>query len=416
MSLFPKTQHLVVIGAGYAGLPFVLRMAKHIQGSGAGKLHLSLVNPEPFQDLTCEFYRCLRDGRRASFPFTELLRKAHVDFVEARVTGIFPEEHRLELTGSREKNLSYDQLVVACGTPPRLPTIEGLDPNGDFDDRVFIFRTQSQVQGLRLALRRLQWDSSSQMERDRFVVVLGAGATGLEVAGELAALRGRNPQARVLLVDGQSEFLPGESPIARRMLIQELRRKKIEFILGSFAEKMDRSEIQLANGQVLPWDLLVLCSGNQGRQGLLSKAFPKAELDQLGIHTHQDFSIPNYRNHYAIGDAANPMTESRSPLANTRPRNKCAQFAVNSASHLADHLARSLRLNNKISPRPFSPEERAFFLSVGPDFGIARIGPLPQSSLSRALSPFVWGSQAAKLKRINELRYRKSLQWSHWFA
>jgi len=74
VSLFPKSQHLVVAGAGYAGLPFALRLGRMAQKSGKRNLRLTLINPEPHQELTCEYYKTLRDFHRSKLPFVANLK------------------------------------------------------------------------------------------------------------------------------------------------------------------------------------------------------------------------------------------------------------------------------------------------------------------------------------------------------
>lgn len=406
---------MVVIGAGYAGLPFAIAMGKSIHQNKKSNLRLTLVNPESHQDLTCEFYRTLRNGARSSLSFLGPLKSLGIDFKEARVVSIDPKNKKLTLSGARANTLNYDQLVIASGSQPQVPPIAGIQEILSAEqERVFVFKTQSQVQSLRLALRRLRWSEEEKFQRDRFVVVVGAGSTGIEVAGELAALRGKNPHARVLLVDQIPVLIPGESPVARRMLLSQLRKRNIEFILGSPVTRLDSAEMELQNGQMIPWDLLIICCGGNPNPPVIKNAFPEGLDPNHGLKTDGKLEISGSPDHFAIGDISRLVRSSKVELANDLSSTKSAQSALRSAKFLARSLAHRFHIEKGSSDESYSNSESGFLLSVGPNFGIARLGSLPRSNLGRSLSPFIWGPRANELKRLNEIRYRKMIQWGRW--
>lgn len=410
MSLSPRSEHVVILGAGYAGLPCALRLGHEVRKRGpTARVRVTLINREARQELTCELFRTLRTGHAEYFPFLDPIRKAGVQFIEGAVHGIHPSERKIELRGERHQTLTYDSLVIASGGKARVPDIEGMkaliDPPAALERRVFLFRNNLQVQALRMALRRLGWGPErTRHDRDLFVLVLGAGATGLEVAGELANLRGRNHAQRVVLVDGQSELLPDFSPFARGFLKRELSRLRIETVLGSPAFRVTENELHIRNGQVIPWDLIVLCTGN--RPGSLLDAFGDARTER-GLRARGDLGIVGHPRHFVAGD----MTDLTLP--DGRRVSGRAQFAVQEGQYLAERLGQSL-LGQTNPSKPFTPSELGYLVSLGPYSGFGRLGQEAHSTLGKFFSPFVAGPPVDELKRLAKLKYLASLKLSPW--
>ncbi len=402
-----RAPHIVVVGAGYAGLPCALRLARH------SNLRVTLINPEARQELTCDLYRTLRTGRPYTYAFSQLVARRGVRFVEGRVTRIDPASKVLELRGVNHQELSYDALVLASGLRSIPPKVEGLEElmsqdKESLSKRIFQFKKLSHVQALRTALARIGWKPDTRDHRDRFVVVLGAGSTGIEVAGELAHLRQNNKRCRIILLDEKSTLLEDFSPIARKFFRKDLMRLKIETVLGSPARRITSDELHLDNGQVIPWDLLVLCTGSH-RPPAWIENFPDVSY-QMGIPVEPNFEIKGYPQHYAIGDLARYTLEEE-PLRNPMLLAKRAQFAIQSGLYAADCVVSQMSDKGSApSSRSFRINDLGYLVSLGPSHGIGRLGPQAQNRLARWASPFIQGSKVDKLKGLVRLRYLLSLK------
>jgi NADH:ubiquinone reductase (H+-translocating) len=407
VSLSPKIPHVVVVGAGYAGLSCALRLARH------KNIRVSLVNSEARQELTCDLYRTLRSGRPYTFAFAKQAAQRGLRFIEARVTRIDPELKTLELRGVNPQKLSYDALVLAPGLRNVPPTIDGLaelllEDKENLSKRIFQFKKTSHVQSLRSALARVGWSPKTRDQRDRFVVVLGAGSTGIEVAGELAYLRGKNKRCRIVLLDEHPSLLRDFSPVARKLFRKDLKHLQIETVLGSPAKRISREEILLENGQVIPWDLMVLCTGSL-RAPSWTEDLKNAQY-QSGIVVDSNFEIRGHPLHYAIGDLAR-YTLEEAPLKNPTLLPRRAQFAIQSGHYLAELLPVHLFGASAGKPPPrFSVQDLGYLVTLGPSHGIGRIGPQAQNRLARWVSPFIQGGSVDKLKALVRIRYLLSLK------
>ena len=402
MKVLTPTKHLVIAGAGYAGLPCALRfkpwLAKH-----RDRLRVSLVNPEPRQELTCDLYRTLRTGRSESLALPKLLQGSGVDFVEGRVESLDLARRTLSIRAEARTEVPYDFLVMATGTRIVVPRIEGLGnrlqpPSGE-PRRVHTFKSNVDAQNLRLALKRMAWGPTATTEdgRDRFVVVLGAGATGIEVAGEIAAMRERNPSLRVILMDRMTDLLPDFSPIARRVLKQELAKLRIETILGSAVVRVEDRELCTELGQVVPWDLLVLCTGVQRKPDLVGAFGPSLDLAPP-VDSH--LQVVGHPGHFLIGDAA------AIPGAALR-----AQLAFQQGRYVADFIQRGLEDRPPPGEYPgYTAADMGCLVALGPHSGVGRIGARKESALGRWLSPFVFGPPVNRMKWAVKRKYLLQLR------
>jgi len=413
VSLYNRNKHVAIVGAGYAGLPCAFKLGqllKHFHGHPAS---ITLINTDPRQELSSELYRVLRNGKGEFYNFLPPLKKLGVRFVEGQVSAIRPNEKTLSIRGEIHQELKYDELVIASGFKGKVPPLEGLeaflDAKANEQKNVFLFRNNVQAQQLRLALKRLGWSSETRFPKDVFVVILGAGVTGLEVAGELAHLRGSNSRARLVVVDQKTELLQSFSPIAKKILKKELARMRIETVLGSPAIRLNqRRELEIENGQVIPCDLLVVCTGGRPSTKILENFSDAAS--PMGLKVKGNLQIEGYPDHYAIGDIAH-VQGAPLALGNRQMLLKTAQFAIQEGNFVAEHLFDKIIGNVPQSRRRFEATDLGFLVSLGPFNGFGRIGPEVSSTLGKFLSPFVVGPLIDTLKRGAKMRYLSSLKW-----
>jgi len=427
VSIYLKQKKIFILGAGYGGLPCAVRLASHLSRlKGVPPAKITVVNRDPRQELVCELYRTLRNGKSEMLALNKILKRKHVEFLEGNVFHVDPVNKILQVRGEQSFKGSYDILVVALGNQVMIPSIEGLSelmtPRNHSEQRIFQFRNNQQALALRMALKRIGWSPEQKLDRDVFTVVMGAGITGIEVAGELAALRKRNSRARTILIDSKHRLLEGFSPIGSKLFSRELKQLSIEMILGSPAVKVSEKEIFLGNRQVIPWDLMVLCAGSGPGPAPLSWFKEKSSLDEervslftSGLNVRPNLEVLGYPNHYAIGDIAQREVSVESD-SDSAVNFKLAQIAEQQGHFVADQIYQKLVEPEEYKNLPFVPHERGFLISLGPRSGIGRMGPEIQNPFLRLLSPFVVGPAVDRLKKIAAQRYKMSvLSGARWF-
>ena len=405
MKSVKKMPHYLIAGAGYAGLPLAIRLNRIAKG----QCRISLVSPDTKQELTCDLYRTLRNGKAYTFPFLKTLKHAGINFIEGHVHGIDPDKNKVMLRAQSRTDLHYDKLILTAGLRLKTPSIEGLQEFLEHDresmrKRIFSFKKTNHAQTLRLAMSRIGWGSEkTSNDKDTFVVVLGAGSTGLEVAGELANLRGKNPRDRIILIDENKNILSDFSPVAGKLLNKKLRKLGVETVLGSPVKKITDSEIHLSSGQVVPWEILVLCTGNVAAP-TWAEGINKNEFEN-GFKVDSQFKLTEFSNIYALGDLARYSMKS-SPQKILPKR---AQFAYQASAFLADEFLANLK-GKEFSNNTFKGSDYGYLISLGPKDGIARLGPQMHSQFGKFFSPYFQGQKVDQIKRFIRLNYLAQLK------
>lgn len=159
---------ILIVGAGFGGIRCALDLAeRHIDG-----IKITLVNPTPHFEYHATLYRLLtgRSPLETCIPLRDIFsHKKNIEVVEDYITDVqFKKNMALGKSGSKYR---YDYLVLGLGSKTAYYDIYGL--------KDLSFTLKSVTDALKLK-RHLHELFSSH------VVVVGGGATGVEVAGELA--------------------------------------------------------------------------------------------------------------------------------------------------------------------------------------------------------------------------------------
>jgi assimilatory nitrate reductase electron transfer subunit len=187
--------------------------------------------------------------------------------------------------------VGYDTLVLATGSTPLVPPIEGIRrADGSLLGGAALFRTREDCVAIDA------WAASA-----RSAVVVGAGVLGLEAA---RALAGRG--LPVTIVQRENRLMERQlDAAAARVLDRALRALGIEVHTGVTVAQVHGDEhvtgITLSNGTDLAADLVVLCCGVRPRVDLARDAGLEINLGVLVDDTLRSLSDPHV---YAIGECA----------------------------------------------------------------------------------------------------------------
>ncbi|HET8605462.1 MAG TPA: NAD(P)/FAD-dependent oxidoreductase [Gaiellaceae bacterium] len=284
---------VVVLGGGTAGLTAALA-ARHAGAS------VALLEQEPRLGGDCSFYGCvpskalievanLAFGLRRAAEEGLVAEAPPLDFraVAARRARIVEEiavderDERFEragiavLHGEAEllgagtvhvdgATLRYGRLVVATGSDPAVPPVEGIE--------TVPYLTNRSVLELEELPARL--------------LVLGGGAIGLELAQAFARLG-----SRVTVVELLDRLLPREEPEAGALIADVLRGEGIELRLGVEAESVRRDDAEIvlrAGGDELRGDALLVATGRRGHTGGFG-------LERLGVALEKGYIVADRR-------------------------------------------------------------------------------------------------------------------------
>ncbi|AUS78826.1 oxidoreductase [Actinoalloteichus sp. AHMU CJ021] len=327
------THHIVVLGAGYAGLTAARRAARLLRGSD---VRLTLVNRS---ERFVERVRLHQLAARGIPPGQSLFRAlagSGVEFVVGEVAEVDAEARAVTLVDGRG-SLTYDSLVYALGSAADLDAVPGLREHG------FAVADAEGAGRLRARLDELPGGA--------VVVVVGAGPTGVEVAAELAEAR---PDLSVELVT-RSELGGGLSPGARRHLRRTFARLGVGVREHQRVTAVERDGVVTAEGARLACTALVWAGGFRVPSPAARSALRTDERGRLVVDGRlRSVSHPEV---YGVGDSASAAT-----VTGGETRMSC-QAALPMGRYVAVDLARTLR--GRRSGRPARIRDLGLDVALG---------------------------------------------------
>lgn len=272
----------VIIGNSAAAVGCIEGIRQYDQ-SGA----ITVISREPYHTYSRPLISYLLGGKtdeeRMKYRPDDFYEKNHADLLTgAEAVHIDAAGKEVRLKDGR--TVGYDKLLVAAGSVPFVPPMEGLDT---VENRCTF----------------LSLDDAHKLEQmitpDARVLILGAGLIGLKCAEGIADRVGS-----ITVVDLADRILPSVLDAHAAQIVQNhLEEHGVQFVLKTSAKRFEKNKATLSNGQTVTFDLLVVAVGVRPNVGLLKDV--GAQIGR-GIHTdaHMQTSLPDI---YAAGDC----TESR---------------------------------------------------------------------------------------------------------
>ena len=180
----PSTR-ILVLGAGIAGLLFTLRLAGKVANES---VQITLVDESDTFTVHPRLQEFATNQRVFSRPFSQILRKTQVQFLQGRVTSLDPSQHRITVQDQQQQQheLAYDYLVYALGSMTDRQSVPGVAQ--------YAYSLSARGPFSASALRETLPEIGA---RGGQVVVCGGGATGIETAAQVASVY---PRIKVSLV------------------------------------------------------------------------------------------------------------------------------------------------------------------------------------------------------------------------
>ncbi|WP_255169738.1 NAD(P)/FAD-dependent oxidoreductase [Natrononativus amylolyticus] len=335
--------HVAVLGAGYAGLTLTRLLERELPED----VEITLVNESPNHLVQHELHRVIRRPAVAgeiSLPLRDLLERA--DLRVARVEEIDREGRRVVCAAG---DLEYDYCAICLGAETAFYGLESVREHA------------LPLKRLEHAERiRAQTLDALETEEPRLVVG-GAGLSGVQVAGELAALaREAGSEATVTLLEQYDEVAPQFPANFRRALEAALLDAGVEVQTGETVVDADPERIACESGTTYPHDAFVWAGGIAG-SGAMARERPTVRSD-LRLADHA----------FALGDAVRVVD------AHGQAVPASAQAAVREARTAAENLSRLVEYEREgglFEPRleRFTFESPGWIVSVGDD-AVAQVG------------------------------------------
>ncbi len=296
---------VVIAGAGFGGLTCA-RALKHVP---VEVLMVDRNNYHLFTPLLYQVASALLDPGEIARPVRSLIRpNANVDFKQAEVTGADLDGRRL-LTDRGD--IPYDYLVLATGSQS--------DYFGNASLAAHALGLKDLAEGLALRNRILSQFEASRWATDAVqrrvlltFAVVGAGPTGVELAGSLVELihlvlrkdyRDLDlAEVRVLLLEAAAAPLGTFVPSLREAARKSLEKKGVEVMLGAKVESMDETSIRLVGGEVIAAGTVIWTAGVRASD--LGTALGIELGRQARVKVESTLQVPGHPTAFVIGDLA----------------------------------------------------------------------------------------------------------------
>ncbi|MEV4288570.1 NAD(P)/FAD-dependent oxidoreductase [Nonomuraea bangladeshensis] len=344
-----RRTRVVVVGAGFAGLAATRELAK-------GGALVTVVDRNPYSTFQPLLYQVATAGMGTadvSYPIrTFAARWPNVRARRAALSKVLPNERRVELEDG--SSLEYDYLVLATGV-----TTNWLGVPGARENALPIY-SLNDAATLRRRLQHYLEDTAAGRRASTDVVVVGAGATGVEVAGTLAELRRRtlpltHPEVRpdqtsVTLVERFDYVLAPYKPRLRQAAENALRRRGVRMRLGSTVASVEPDAVVLKDGTRLPSDVTVWALGVTAPDQVADWGLPQGKGGRITLT--EALNVPDHPEIFVAGDLGAPP----------KPLPQLAQPAL----QMGKHAARQILAAAKGEPlRPFRYSDPGIMATVG---------------------------------------------------
>jgi NADH dehydrogenase len=361
-----RLPHVVILGCGFGGLA----AAKAFAGAQVAVTLVDRTNHHLFQPLLYQVATAGLASVAIAAPIRHIFRRQH------NVTTLLAEARSIDVARKRVvledgTALAYDYLIVATGATHSYfgyddwarfaPGLKTLDDAMDIRRRILLAYERAERETDPAAQRRLL----------NFIVV-GGGATGVELAGTLAEIARHTLRdefrhidsrtAHVMLIEGAERVLPTYPPDLSEKARRQLERLGVEVRTGTLVTNIEANGVWIRDTH-LAAGTVVWAAGIAGSPLARELGVP---VDRAGrVAVAPDLSVPGHPEVFVIGDLATVASDGK-PVPGIAP----------AAKQMGRCAARNILARVRGAPtKAFRYRDYGSLATIGRHAGIAVIGP-----------------------------------------
>lgn len=360
-------QHVVIIGAGFGGLA----AAKAFRRQDVLVTLIDKNNFHTFQPLLYQVATAALGPIDIAHQVRHIFKKQrNVQFLHATVTGIDRANKTVHVSDGSE--LAYDHLIVAAGASYHDFGIPGVKEHS------FALKTVAGAENLRNHILR-RFEIAAQTRGEPLAgllsfVIVGAGPTGVELAGALSelidrVLRHDYPElnmddAHVYVVEAGPHVLGAFSERSREYAAEVLESRGVRVLTDTAVKSVSEHGVTLGSGEEIPAHTIVWAAGV--RAAPLGEILDAPLARGARVEITPQLTLADDPHVYVVGDIAAPSDSDGQPLP------QVAQVAIQSGKHAAQNIIRSMRGRPQT---PFKYRDLGSMAIVGRNAGIAELSP-----------------------------------------
>ena len=330
-----QKKRVVIVGGGLGGL----RLAEDLYGSGMQVVLIDKNNFHQFPPLIYQIASAGIDPSSISFPFRQIFRKRKDFYFRMAEARMVDTEKKILQTSIGK--IDYDYHVLAAGATTNF------FGNKNIEEWAIPMKTVPEAMGLRNALlsnleRALTCATEEERQELLNVVIVGGGATGVEIAGALAEMRRYvipydypdmdSSLMHIYLIEAGDRLLAGLSQESSQKAYEFLKSMGVDIQFGKMVTDYRDHKVVMKDGTEIPTRTFLWVSG------IRANAMPGIDESHMGrgfrFKVDEYNRIPGVEDVFAIGDQCLQTSDAAYP--NGHPQ--VAQVAIQQAKNLAKNL------------------------------------------------------------------------------
>lgn len=367
-----QKKRVVIVGGGLGGL----RLAEDLYGSGMQVVLIDKNNFHQFPPLIYQIASAGIDPSSISFPFRQIFRKRKDFYFRMAEARMVDTEKKILQTSIGK--IDYDYLVLAAGATTNF------FGNKNIEEWAIPMKTVPEAMGLRNALlsnfeRALTCATEEERQELLNVVIVGGGATGVEIAGALSEMKRYvipydypdmdSSLMHIYLIEAGDRLLAGMSQDSSKKAYDFLKSMDVDIQFGKMVTDYRDHKVIMKDGTEIPTRTFLWVSG------IRANAMPGISEDHLGrgfrFKVDQFNRIPGLNDVFAIGDQCLQTTDPAYP--NGHPQ--VAQVAIQQAKNLAKNIKRINEGHaDDNSLTPFKYNNLGSMATIGRNKAVVEIG------------------------------------------
>ena len=324
---------IIVIGGGFAGIEFI----KKIDETLFDVLLIDKINHHQFQPLFYQVATSQLEPASISFPLRNIFKtKKNLQIRLAEVLSIDSANNKIKTTIGE---FCYDLLVIAIGCTTNF------FGNDELKSHAFTLKTTYDAINIRnhilQTFENIISAEAGEKEGLMNLTIVGAGPTGVELAGAFAEIK-KNilpkdypnidfTHFKINLIEGSKDTLNSMSLLAKRTSKKYLQKMGVNIIAETFVKRYDGNFLELSNGNIIKSKTVIWAAGVIGNT---IKGLPDS-VQKVGnrIDVNRTNLVNGTQNIFALGDIAFMQTPKY-----PKGHPQVANVAINQAKNLAFNL------------------------------------------------------------------------------
>jgi len=397
------TPRIVIVGGGFAGLA----AAKALRKTPAKVTLIDRTNHHLFQPLLYQVATSVLTPGQIATPLRSILRnQKNTTVIMGEVTGVDKDQKCVLVSDADRQNvpMAYDYLILATGAS------HSYFGHSEFAEHAPGLKSLADAEAARnkilQALELAEAEEDPTRHRDLLTFVLvGAGPTGVEMAGALAIFirstlksdfrRIIPASAKIVLVD-TAHVLGTFSESLSRAAKQRLEKLGVEVRLGHSVDHIDAEGVVIAGERIASKTVIWTAGVAPSRAG----KWLNVETDRSGrVRIQNDLTVPGHPEIFVVGDTAS-LDQNGKPLPGV------AQVAMQQGRYAGKLILN--RIVGNPPPAPFSYFDKGSMAVVGKGFAVLQSGKVQASGVGAWLT---WAAVHLQFLATSSLRLSVFLQW-----